>query len=133
MQNKKHSTPPHVVAISEVKPKHNKRKLTMQEYNLEGYSNEAMNIDEGKGRGMILFIQKSLPFQVHQFEVDFNEAQFCTLKLKGKNTLLIGSFYRSPSSSIENNDNLNKLLDKINEKNVSHVLLLGDFNYPRIN
>ena len=105
----------------------------MQEYNLEGYSNEAMNIDEGKGRGMFLFIHKSLPFQVHQFDVDFNEAQFCTLKFKGKNTLLIGSFYRSPSSTTENNDNLNKLLDKINEKNFSHVLLLGDFNYPRIN
>ena len=105
----------------------------MQEYNLEGYSNEAMNIDEGKGRGMFLFIHKSLPFQVHQFDVDFNEAQFCTLNLKGKNTLLIGSFYSSPSSTTENNDNLNKLLDKINEKFCSHVLLLGDFNYPRIN
>ena len=93
----------------------------MQEYNLEGYSNEAMNIDEGKGRGMFLFIHKSLPFQVHQFDVDFNEAQFCTLKLKGKNTLLIGSFYRSPSSTTENNDNLNKLLDKINKTNFSHV------------
>ena len=60
----------------------------MQEYNLEGYSNEAVNIDEGKGRGMFLFIHKSLPFQVHQFDIDFNEAQFCTLKLKGKSTLL---------------------------------------------
>ena len=57
------TTPPHVVAISEVKPKNYKRKLTMQEYNLEGYSNEAVNIDKGKGRGMILFINKSLPFQ----------------------------------------------------------------------
>ena len=120
-------------AISEVKPKNYKRKLTMQEYNLEGYSNEAMNIDEGKGRGMILFIHKSFLFQVHQFDVDFNEAKFCTSKLKGKNTLLIGSFYRSPGSTTENNDNLNKLLDKINEKMCSHVLLLGDFNYPRIN
>ena len=56
---KNHSTSPHVVAISAVKPKNYKRKLTMQEYNLEGYSNEAMNIDDGKGRGMILFIHNS--------------------------------------------------------------------------
>ena len=107
----------------------------MQEYNLEGYSNEAMNIDEGKGRGMILFIHKSLPFQVHQFDVDFNEAQFCTLKFKRKNTILIGSFYRSPSSATENNDNLNKLLDKINETFFSMFCYLetSTFNYPRIN
>ena len=80
---------------------------------------------------MILFIHNSLPFQAHHFEVDFNEALFCTLKLKGKETLLVGSFYRSPNKT-ENNDNLNELLEKISEKKISHVLLLGDFNYPKI-
>ena len=54
------------------------------------------------------------------------------MKLKGKETLLVGSFYRSPNSTTENNDNLNELLEKISEKTISHVLLLGDFNYPKI-
>ena len=125
---KNNSTPPHVIAISEVKPKHFKRQLTLQEYNLEGYSMETINMNENKGRRMILFIHNSLPFQAHHFEVDFNEALFCTLK--GKETLLVGSFYRSPNSNTENNDNLNELLEKISEK-ISHVLL-GDFNYPKI-
>ena len=71
-----------MIAISEVKPKHFKRQLTLQEYNLEGYSMETINMNENKGRGMILFIYNSLPFQAHHFEVDFNEALFCTLKLK---------------------------------------------------
>ena len=109
------STPPHIIAISEVKPKHFKRKLTLQEYNLEGYSMETINMNENKGRGMILFIHNSLPFQAHHFEVDFNEALFCTLKLKGKETLLVDSFYRSPNSTTENNDNLNELLEKLSE------------------
>ena len=43
------------------------------------------------------------------------------MKLKGKDTFLIGSFYRSPSSSTDNNDNHNKLLDKISEK-IFHYL-----------
>ena len=73
-------------------------------------------MNENKGRGMILFIHNSLPFQAHHFEIDFNEA------------LLIGSFYRSPNSTTENNGNLNELLEKISEKTISHVLLLGDFN-----
>ena len=91
---------------------------------------ETINMNENKGRGMILFIHNSLPFQAHHFEVDFNEALFYTLKLK--ETLLIGSFYRSPNSTTENNDNLNELLEKISEMIFSHVLLLGDFNYPKI-
>ena len=81
---------------------------------------------------MILFIHNPLPFQAHHFEVDFNETLFCTLKLKVKETLLVGSFYRSPNSTTENRDNLNELLEKISEKKCSHVMLLGDFNYPKI-
>ena len=87
-RRRKTSTPPHVIAISEVKPKHFKRQLTLEEYNLEGYSMETITMNENNGRGMILFIHNSLPFQAHHFEVDFNEGLFCTLKLKGKETLL---------------------------------------------
>ena len=80
---------------------------------------------------MIIFIHNSLPFQAHHFEIDINEALFCTLKQKRKETLLVGSFYRNPNSTTENTDNLNELLQKISETN-SHVLLLVDFNYPKI-
>ena len=44
-------TPPHSMAISEVKPKHFKRQLTLQEYNLEGYSMETRNMNENKVEG----------------------------------------------------------------------------------
>ena len=64
-------------------------------------------------------IHNSKPFQAHLFEVDFNEALFCTLKLKGNETLLVGSFYRIPNSTTENNDNLKELLEKISETNVN--------------
>ena len=63
--------------------------ITLQEYNLEGYSMETINMNKNKGRGMILFIHNSLRFQANHFEVDINEALFCTLKLKGKETLLV--------------------------------------------
>ena len=87
----------------------------MHEYNLERYSIETMNMNDNKGRGVILFIHNSLPFQAHHFEVEINEALFWTLKLKGTETLLVGSFYRSPKSTTENSDNLNELLEKISE------------------
>ena len=37
-----------------------------------------------------LFFQNSLSFQVQQFDTECNEAQFCTLRLKRKDTHLIG-------------------------------------------
>ena len=65
---------------------------------------------------MILFRHNSLSFQAHHFEVELNEALFCTLKLKGKEPLLVGSIYRYPNGTTENNDNLNELLEKISEE-----------------
>ena len=42
---------------------------------------------EGKGRSVILFIHNSLPFHVYKFDVEFIDALFCTLKLKGEDKL----------------------------------------------
>ena len=41
---------------------------------------ETVNKTENKDRGIILLIHISLPFQENMFDVEFNEAQFCTLK-----------------------------------------------------
>lgn len=59
---------------------------------------------------------------------------FALWNLEGKTPLYIyiGSFYRRPSCTTENYDNLNSLLGAIAEQKFSHVLLLGDFNYPKI-
>ena len=116
-RTKSHSSLSHLVAVSDVKPKNYKRHLTTQGCNLEGYDIKVLIIGEHHGRGMILYIHNSLPLQIHQFDVEFNEAQFCTLKLGGKDTLLVGSFHRSPGSTTENNDNLNSLLDKLLSRN----------------
>ena len=84
-----------------------------------------MNTNDTKGRGMILFIHNLLPFLAHHFKAELKGLSFYTLKLKGKETLLVRSFYRSPNSTTENNYNLNELLEKISGKKCSHVLLLG--------
>ena len=40
--------------------------------------------------------------------------------------------YRSPSSEVENNDRLNKLIDKATSDKPSNLLILGDFNFKEI-
>jgi hypothetical protein len=47
--------------------------------------------------------------------------------------LLLGCIYKSPSSSPENLDEHNKLLTKVSkEKKFSHITIMGDFNFPKI-
>ena len=47
--------------------------------------------------------------------------------------LLLECIYKSPSSSPENLDELNKLLTTVSkEKKFSHIMVIGDFNFPKI-
>ena len=81
---------------------------------LDGYSIEPLNIGEHKGRGMIMYLHNDLKnFNLHNFKFDFQEAQCGCLKLGRGQKILIGSMYRSPTSTNVNNDNLNVLLDII--------------------
>ena len=53
-------------------------------------------------------------------------------RLERNEELLVGSFYRSPSSASSNNILLNEVLKEISAMNFPHMLLVGDFNYPDI-
>ena len=58
---------------------------------------------------------------------------WCRLKLDKGDSLLIGCVYRSPSSSVENCINMNNAIyEAVNLKD-THLLIIGDFNYPEIN
>ena len=45
---------------------------------------------------------------------------------------MIGCVYKSPGSSGTNNEQLNELISEVIRYKHSHLLLLGDFNYPNI-
>ena len=54
----------------------------------------------------------------------------CNL-VKGE-SLVLGLVYRSPNSTSENNEDLNRTLKHIVDKKPTHVAIIGDFNYPEI-
>ncbi|CAC5395016.1 unnamed protein product [Mytilus coruscus] len=66
---------------------------------------------------------------------EFKEYVCLKINLLNNDKLLIGCFYKSPSSSEEQHKALNDLLMKISklDDSYSHVLLTGDFNFPDIN
>ena len=66
-------------------------------------------------------------------ESNFEENLFVQIKLNNNDKLLIGIIYRSPSErSIEHNSKLRELLVEASNKGFTHILIIGDFNYPEI-
>ena len=57
---------------------------------------------------------------------------WCTLSLEGQDNLVIGICYRSPNSTDEYNDVLNRQLVSVCSKHFSHLCIMVDFNYKEI-
>ena len=62
----------------------------------------------------------------------FLDHLWISLKLKGSDKLILGCSYRSPSSGQESVTQLCKLLRTISDTHPSHLVVVGDFNFPEI-
>ena len=73
------------------------------------------------------------PSRCEALDTDFEESVFVECRLSGNEQLLIGLIYRSPSSTVDNTARLNELLQKAADRKPSHLLIMGDFNFPEVN
>ena len=105
---------------------------------IEGYSMFRLDKDTptGIGGGIILYVKDTLTaVACHKLnDVDMESSIWCLIQLESSENLLVGLCYRSPNTSTEENDDkLRRQIDSIKEvQNVSHLLLMGDFNFPEI-
>ena len=53
-------------------------------------------------------------------------------KIKKNDVLTIGVIYRSPNSTQQQNEKLEKMIEEVVSNNSSHLLIMGDFNFPEI-
>lgn len=90
-------------------------------------------MEKDNRRGLLLYINKELNGNEVQMESNFEENLFVQIRLNNNDKLLIGIIYRSPSErSIEHNSKLRELLVEASNKGFTHILIMGDFNYPDI-
>ena len=127
---------PHIIGITE---SWCNQSILDSEVAIEGYSMFRLDKDTvtGKGGGVILYVDNSMSavtcheIQNHNFE----SSVWCVIKLERNENLLVGLCYRSPNDSTEENNN--KLLDQMKHTakvhNVTHLLVIGDFNFSEIN
>ena len=120
---------PHIIGITEVKPKHCKYALQTSEVNIPGYTLYE-NLTKN-GRGICLYVDQKL--NVGEANIDTYDSEECVwIEVRGKEneTLTVGCIYRSPNTSEENCTNINKMIQNLNS--TKKILVMGDFNYPEI-
>ena len=106
--------------------------LRDSELYLDGYDMYREDKKPGKGRGILLYVKDTLKSARFNklASVGFEQSIWCIVELKSSR-YLIGTCYRSTSSSAENGERLLELLDAaVIQSQVSNVMVIRDFNYP---
>ena len=128
-------THPHLIGVCENKPQSTRFAPYTKEFYLPGYSLFHSNVNTQNWRSASLYISDISTETPIILCDEFCESVWVTMPLTGSDKLLIGCIYRSPTKQGDlNNARLcNMPLRASNVKDVSHVLIMGDFNLPLIN
>ena len=120
---------PDVIGLTEVKPKNTCYQLSAQELNIDGYT-AFVNLS---GRGVALYVKDYYGAVDFKPKQEADAAVWCTVKISGTETMIIGVVYRSPNSSEQQNRSLESNIRSAADGVFHYFLLMGDFNFPEIN
>lgn len=122
---------PHIIAITEIKPKNSLFACVENEFCFRGYQLFCHGLDNKVSRGVLLYIRDDVAASVIILQSKFNDYVTASIKI-GDSKLLLCNIYRSPNSSLENDENLTNLIKEISGVNKNNLLITGDFNFPDI-
>jgi len=123
---------PHIIGITETwcTSSIDDAEISLNDYNLYRCDRKGAS-----GGGVLMYVHTSLHSVTCEplAHLDIEEAVWCLATLRNHYRLLIGTVYRSPTSSHANDRKLNDALSSIeNYCNCSERLIIGDFNAPSI-
>ncbi|MFZ2537776.1 MAG: endonuclease/exonuclease/phosphatase family protein, partial [Oscillospiraceae bacterium] len=100
------------------------------EINFKGYTLFRNDRKNKVGGGVLLYVKNELAsIRQEDVENDINETVWCEIVIENEKTL-IGVCYRSPTSTVVEDLEIFKMIEKMSNKN---AFLMGDFNYGNIN
>ncbi len=118
--------------LTEVLPKNSETKTTKASIQINELQLFTNIEDEENIRGLALYISNNLKVEEVKFSTISKEKIWCTLQLKDNDKLQLGCIYRSPRTNNDNTQSLCNLLQEVDEINPSHLLIVGDFNFPEV-
>ena len=121
---------PDVICMVEILPKSSTYSFNQSEYSIHGY---CCYFPDNMKRGVVIYVNIALiSSSYHLATNSYEECVFVSVNLKNQNKLLICCVYRSPNSGAENNNKLIELFNKLGNKKLTHLLIVGDFNCKEI-
>lgn len=125
---------PDIIVITEVFPKTcSATDILDKELQLDGYQ-LVKGTTTDKSRGVCILCKSKLRVQECKIpnHDNFKESCWCSIMLESGEKLLIGSIYRSPSSTDSNSKKLLNLINNAMGQKFDYTFIVGDFNYPSI-
>ena len=123
-------------------PKAQRNEIHEALLNLPGYevfvnfSSSEKNLGASGKRGVAIYVKDSLEAEEVKFQTVYADQIWIETKIRGKDPLLCGCIYRSPSkhktTEKETTEKVCNLITDAVGRNNTKVLLCGDFNYPYI-
>ena len=86
------------------------------------------------GRGMLLYIKNNIQYQkLDIFSItNTNPSDIIVLELVLKENIILMCVYRSPNSTPDDSNNISRSLKILLRHFSLNLLVVGDFNYPKI-
>lgn len=119
---------PDLIILVEVNPKHVKNMHAISEYQLSGYYVLGSGFGLNGYRGILLYYKDDISISELDLSSSFAERLAVKLTFQLMNVLIV---YRSPNSSLENDEQLLHLLNEFSQPGAG-FLIIGDFNLPDI-
>ena len=133
---------PEIMLFTEVIPKAQKNPISETQVEIDGYQlfKNFDYTDENLGasgkRGVAIYVKEGISCEEIKFQSTYSDQVWVKLSLLNNEKLLCGCVYRSPTTdSNTTRASTTQVCTVIKEAvglGLSHLLIVGDFNYPRI-
>ena len=124
-----------IIGITEVYPKNCRYNPGKAELQIDGYDLFIVESVETAIRGVGIYVRKELMAEEVTVITKYQESIWISIKLNAKDKVIVGCVYKIPSSKQEHLDELESLMRNVSQmdKEYLRILIMGDFNYPKIN
>ena len=136
------SDEPDIMMLTELIPKAQINPTLEIQISIKGYeiftnfNYTDTNLGSSGIRGVAIYVKENLICREIKFRGIFEDHVWVEISLKNKDALLCGCIYRSPTddklSTIESTAKVCKFINESVKRMNSHLIICGDFNYPRI-
>ena len=133
---------PDIMLFTEVIPKAQKHPILETQVKIQGYeiytnfNHTDTNLGASGIRGVAICVRDNIKCNEIKLKCKYADQVWVEISLRNNDKLLCGCIYRSPNkekaSIIETTTRVCEIIVEAMQRNNSHLLICGDFNYPLI-